>query len=114
MKMILAIVRWTHLKEVEEALLKIGERSFSVTKIKGLGEENGYLEYDLVSHLKIEIIAPEDRVEKIKDVIIKAAWTGVRGDGLFAVLPVEEFAKIREIKENSTARNNMKQGIEKK
>ncbi|MBI3610336.1 MAG: P-II family nitrogen regulator [Nitrospirae bacterium] len=96
MKMICAIVRWTHLKEVEQALFKIGERSFSVTKIKGLGEEKGYLEYDLVSHLKIEIITSEGRVKKIKDAIVKAAWTGVPGDGVIAVLPVEELTKIRE------------------
>ena len=114
MKMIWAIVRWTRLKEVEESLFKIGERSFSVTKVKGIGEESGYLEYDLVSHLKIEIIVPEDHVAKIKDVLIKAAWTGVRGDGLIAVLPVEEFAKIREAKGNRAPKNNMKQGIGKK
>lgn len=98
MKMIWAIVRWTRLKEVEESLFKIGERSFSVTKVKGVGEDSGYLEYDLVSHLKIEIIVTEDHVAKIKDAIIKAAWTGVQGDGMFAVLPVEEFAKIRQAK----------------
>jgi len=96
--MIWAIVRWTHLKDVEKALFKIGEKSFSVTKVKGLGEEKGYLEYDLVSHLKIEIVAPEERVARIRDTIVKAAWTGVRGDGLIAVLPVEEFVKIRQVK----------------
>ena len=98
MKMIWAVVRWTHLKDVEKALFKIGERSFSVTKIKGLGEEHGYLEYDLVSHLKIEILAPEDRVARIKETIVKAARTGSPGDGLIAVLPVEECTKIREKK----------------
>ena len=96
MKMVWAVVRWTHLKEVEQALFKIGERSYSVTKVKGLGEERGYLEYDLVSHLKIEIIVPDDRVAQIKDAIVEAAWTGVRGDGLIAVLQVEEYTKIRE------------------
>ncbi len=96
MKMIWTIVRWTHLKEVEKALFRIGEKSFSVTKVKGLGEEKGYLEYDLVSHLKIEILAPEDRVARIKEALVKAAWTGVAGDGVIAVLPVEEFVKIRE------------------
>lgn len=96
MKMIWAIVRVIHLDDVEKALFKIGERSFSVTKVKGLGEEKGYLEYDLISHFKVEVIAPEDRVAKIKEAIVKAAWTGQPGDGLIAVLPVEELTKIRE------------------
>lgn len=106
MKMIWAVVRWTHLKDVEKALFKIGERSFSVTKVKGLGEEHGYLEYDLVSHLKIEILAPEDRVLRIKGAIAKAAWTGQPGDGLIAVLPIEEIIKIREAKRSDPPRKS--------
>jgi nitrogen regulatory protein P-II 1 len=106
MKMIWAIVRWTCLKDVEKALFGIGEKNFTVTKVKGLGEEREYLEYDLVSHLKIEIIVPDERVQRIKEAIAKAAWTGGRGDGLIAVLPVQEFAKIRQIKRADPSRRN--------
>lgn len=61
------------LQEVEKALFAVGEPAFSVTKVKGLGEERGYLEYDLVSPLKVEIIAPEERVGRIVAAIAAAA-----------------------------------------
>ncbi len=100
MNMIWAIVRNECLEELEKALLKIGEKGFSVSKVQGMGElrEYGYIIFDLVSHIKVEIFASEDRVAKIKDAIVNVAWTGFAGDGLIAVLPVEEFTKIRTAK----------------
>mgnify|MGYP001608230728 CR=1 FL=1 len=100
MKMILAIVRSECLEKLEKTLLKIGEKGFSVNKIQGMGElrEYGYIIFDLVSHIRIEIITSEDRVAKIKEAIVEAGWTGYAGDGLIAVLPVDEFTKIRNLK----------------
>lgn len=100
MKMIWAIVRWTCLEDIEKALFEIGEKSFSITKVKGFEiVGHGFSESDFVSHLEIKIVTQEDRVAKIKNIIVNATWTGVRGDGVIAVLPVEEFIKIREAKE---------------
>lgn len=42
-------------------------------KVKGIGEERGYLEYDLVSHLKVEIVALEERVGRIVAALAAAA-----------------------------------------
>ena len=99
MKMIWAVVRWTYLKEIEKKLFEIGEKSFSITKVKGF-ERRGqsFMESDLVDHLKIEIFAQEDRVERIKEIIVNVTHTGLPGDGVFAIIPVEEFIKIRETK----------------
>ncbi len=97
MKMIWAVVRYTHLERVEDALSKIGQASFSVTRVRGLGEEHTLTEHGLVSHLKVEILVPNDRAERVRSAIVKAAWSGLEGDGLIAVLPVEGFVKIREV-----------------
>lgn len=99
MKMVWAVVRWTHLESIQKALIKMGERSFSISKVRGyeiVGDS--YIESDLVDHLEIKIVTQESRVAKIRDIIVKSAHTGFRGDGVIAVLPVEQFIKIREAK----------------
>lgn len=99
-KMVWAVVRWTVLKEIERGLFEIGERSFSVTKVRGfeiVGNLNS--ESDLVDHLEITLVTQESRVGKIKAIILSGARTGNPGDGVIAVLPVEEFQRIRDAKE---------------
>jgi len=45
--------------------------------------------------MKIEIIAPDDGVDKIVDTIIKSAKTGQVGDGKIFVYPVEDVIRVR-------------------
>jgi len=83
------------MRKVEEALLAEGIRGFSVSKVKGHGEERAFIELNLVTHVKFDIFARDDQVETIVRTIQEACWTGCAGDGVIAVMPLEDFVKIR-------------------
>lgn len=95
MKMVWAVVRYANFERVERALSKLGQTSLSVTRVRGVGEEFTLREGELVGHLKVEVIVPDDHVTAVRDTILNAAWTGLPGDGLVAVLPVDECAQTR-------------------
>ncbi|MGC9016444.1 MAG: P-II family nitrogen regulator, partial [Conexivisphaera sp.] len=50
---------------------------------------------DLVPKAKIELVVEDADVERVIDVITKAAFTGEVGDGKIFVIPVEEAVRIR-------------------
>ena len=50
---------------------------------------------DLVPKAKIELVVEDADVERVIDVIMKAAFTGEVGDGKIFVIPVEEAVRIR-------------------
>jgi len=67
-----------------------------VTHVKGFGEYANFFRHDwLVMHERIEIFTDEAMAEVIVAAIIDVAHTGTAGDGVIAVLPVEEFVRIR-------------------
>ena len=50
---------------------------------------------DFLPKVKIEVVVPDDQVEKIIEAIVSAAQTGRIGDGKIFVLPVEDAIRIR-------------------
>lgn len=48
-----------------------------------------------MTHARIEMFIEESRVKSIVDTIMECAHTGHAGDGIIAVLPVEQVYKIR-------------------
>ena len=46
-------------------------------------------------HARVEVFCELGRVEKIVATIMEAASTGLAGDGIVAVLPVERVFRIR-------------------
>ena len=93
---ITAIVRRERLTEIEHRLVELGVPGITVTPVHGFGEYANYFRGDLlVPHRRIEIFTTPDRVESIASAIVGAASTGCEGDGLLAVLPVEQLIRIR-------------------
>lgn len=93
---ITAIVRRERLTTVEHRLVELGVPGITVTAVKGFGEYANYFRGDLlVSHVRLEIFTTADRVEPLANTILDAASTGCEGDGLIAVLPVEDVIRIR-------------------
>jgi len=45
--------------------------------------------------VKVEVVAPEDRVTVIVKTIMAAAWTGKFGDGRIFVSPLDKAYRIR-------------------
>ena len=94
MKLIAATVRTTSLERVVQSLEQNGIKSLSILEIKGLGEEvrlnNPYSIHD-----RIEIIVSDDQVDAVVKAILENVRTGLAGDGIISVAPVDFAIKIR-------------------
>lgn len=91
-----AIIRPERLEAVEESLKKLNVPGVSVTKVKGFGEYANFYNPDwLCQSVRIEVFIDVKQADKIAQSIMEAAHTGVEGDGIIAVIPVETIYHIR-------------------
>jgi nitrogen regulatory protein P-II 1 len=103
MKKIEAIIRPEKLDDVLKSLESTGYSGVMITEIKGHGKQKGIVqrwrggEYKvfLLSKVKLEIVAVNGDVAKIRNAIASAAKTGEIGDGKIFVYDVNEAYKIR-------------------
>ncbi|QNL18614.1 P-II family nitrogen regulator [Hyphobacterium sp. CCMP332] len=103
MKKIEAVIKPFKLDDVRDALQEIGVQGMTITEAKGFGRQKGHSELyrgaeyviDFLPKVKLEIIAPESRVEAIVEAIQTAARTGRIGDGKIFVSPVDQAIRIR-------------------
>lgn len=103
MKKIEAIIKPFKLDDVKEALQEIGLQGITVVEARGFGRQKGHTELyrgaeyvvDFLPKVKVEVVVPDDQVEKIIEAIVAAAQTGRIGDGKIFVLPVEDAIRIR-------------------
>ncbi len=103
MKKIEAIIKPFKLDEVKEALQEIGLQGITVIEAKGFGRQKGHTELyrgaeyvvDFLPKVKIEVVLPEDLLEKALETIQEAARTGRIGDGKIFVSSIEETIRIR-------------------
>ena len=94
---ITAIIRREKLEEVEEAMHRLGVPGLSVTKVKGYGDYANYFSRDWREvRSRIEIFIGAENAADVVNSILDAASTGLAGDGLVAVLPVEQIYRIRD------------------
>lgn len=93
---VIAIIPTGTLGKVEKELQKIGVKGLTITQVSGYGEYKDFLRENwLVPHGRIEIFAPKAKANIIVDVIMEAAHTGMPGNGIVCVLPVEKIYRIR-------------------
>ena len=103
MKKIEAIIQPFKLEPVKEALHALSVQGMTVTEVKGFGRQKGIrevyrgMEYqvDFLPKVKLEIVAPDEKVKTIVDTIVAKARTGRIGDGKIFVYPVAEVIRIR-------------------
>ena len=103
MKKIEAIIRPEKLESVRSALEEVGFPGLMITEIEGHGKQKGITQQwrgkkykvELLSKIKLEIVAHDNDVEKIIESIVKSAMTGKIGDGKIFVYPVEDALRIR-------------------
>jgi nitrogen regulatory protein PII len=103
MKKIEAYIKPFKLDDVKSALMEVGVKGISVSEVRGFGRQKGHTELyrgseykvDFLPKSKIEIVARDDMVDQIVDVISKVANTGQVGDGKIFILPVEDAIRIR-------------------
>jgi len=91
-----AIIQSEVLEKVEKALQTAKTPGISVTKIKGFGEYANFYASDWMSpHVRIEVFVKKAKADKIAQTILDAAHTGIKGDGIVAILPVSAVFRIR-------------------
>ena len=103
MKKIEAVIKPFKLDDVKEALTQLGVFGMTVTEVRGFGRQKGHTELyrgseytiDFLPKVKIEVVVPNEVVDKVISAIASAAKTGSIGDGKVFVLPVGEALRIR-------------------
>ncbi len=103
MKKVEAIIKPFKLDDVKEALGQVGVLGMSVSEVKGFGRQKGHSELyrgaeyivDFLPKIKIEVVVPDELVEKVVLALSDAARTGKIGDGKIMVVPVEDAVRIR-------------------
>jgi nitrogen regulatory protein P-II 1 len=86
-----------------QTLREAGVHGMTMMEVKGVGRQKGHTEVyrgaeyqvDFLPKIKLEIVAPDDRVDEVVSIIIKAAKTGKVGDGKIFILPADDAIRVR-------------------
>ena len=103
MQKVEAVIKPFKLDEVKEALDGIGIQGITVSEVKGFGRQKGHTELyrgaeyvvDFLPKIKIEVVVPDNLVDKVTGAIQGSANPGRIGDGKIFILPVLEAVRIR-------------------
>src|SRR5437588_12351988 len=98
-----AIIQVSKLEAVKDALHEIGVEGMTVLEARGHGRQKGHTEFyrgreytvDLIPKIKLEMVLPDEMVDKAVQAIISAARTGKIGDGKIFLSRVDEAIRIR-------------------
>ena len=111
MKLVTAIVKPFKLEEVRDALTKLGVAGLTVSEVKGFGRQKGHTEIyrgaeytvNFLPKVKVEVVVPDDRADRVVEAIATSAKTGQIGDGKIFVIDVEHALRIRTGERDSDA-----------
>jgi nitrogen regulatory protein P-II 1 len=95
-KLVSAIVRTPKLRDVEDALIARGIPDVTVTSVAGFAGRKMLGRKELTPHSKVEVILPESQAEAVAECICEAACTGLSGDGIIVMAPIEKVVKIKQ------------------
>ncbi len=103
MKKVQAIIKPFKLDDAKQALAEIDVVGMTVSEVKGFGRQKGHSELyrgaeyvvDFLPKVQLEVVVPDDLVEKVTLALSEATRTGSIGDGKIFVIPVEAAVRIR-------------------
>jgi nitrogen regulatory protein P-II 1 len=103
MKKIEAIIQPHMLDAVKEALKGAGVDGMTLSEVHGHGRQKGHTEVyrgseynvDVRPKVKVELVVPNNELDRIVEVISESARTGKLGDGKIFVSSIEEAYRIR-------------------
>ncbi|PKQ38486.1 MAG: transcriptional regulator [Actinobacteria bacterium HGW-Actinobacteria-1] len=113
MKRIEAIIRQQRVWAAKEALAFLGYTDVTEAEVRGHGIQGGVTQQwrgtdytvDLLPKSAITVVVNDDDLDDCVDVIVRAARTGLIGDGKILVTPVESVVRIRTGKHDPQVRN---------
>jgi nitrogen regulatory protein PII len=94
MKMIAAIVRASSIDAIVKSFNDTGIRGMTIFEVKGIGEQVELFTHYTV-HKMIQIITPDEKVDEITNIILEHAHSGLAGDGIIIVHPLDYMIKVR-------------------
>lgn len=95
-RLLIAIIRRDKLSDVEAKVRQLGAERVDVSSVKGYGEyRNFFTNSWMGDEVRLEIYTKKEQVQAIAAGIMDAAHTGMPGDGIIAVVPVEQLFLIR-------------------
>lgn len=104
MKKIEALIPPQKIESVKNALIKIGIRRMTISKIEEFGRQEGHKEFyrgeeymiDVVKEFKIELMVATDQVlSRVIEAIENITKTQTVGDEEIFVSPLEEVTRLR-------------------
>jgi nitrogen regulatory protein P-II 1 len=102
-KKIEAIIRPEKLTIVHEALKELGYPGMTISEVKGHGVQKGIVQQwrgrqyalEFLPKVKVEIVVPDNAVDRILKVIKENAETGSIGDGKAFISTVDDAMRLR-------------------
>ena len=106
-----AVIQTSRLDAVKTALQEIGVEGMTVIEVRGHGRQKGHTEFyrgreytvDLLPKIKMEMVLPDDLVEKAVQAIAGAARTGKIGDVKIFLSRIDDAIRIRNDERGETA-----------
>lgn len=93
---VVAIIRPDVLEKVESSLKQANVPGVSIMPVEGYGEYANFFRHDLMAqHIQVEVFIEKTRATEIAKQIMNAAHTGIDGDGIVTVVPVDSVYHIR-------------------
>jgi nitrogen regulatory protein P-II 1 len=111
MQKIEAIIQPSKLDAVKDALLEVGIEGMTILEARGHGRQKGHTEFyrgreytvDLLPKVKLEMVVPDELVEKAVQAILSSARTGKIGDGKIFLSKIDDAIRIRNDERGSAA-----------
>jgi nitrogen regulatory protein P-II 1 len=111
MQKVEAIIQPSKLDAVKDALIEIGISGMTITDVRGHGRQKGHTELyrgreysvDLLPKTKVELVVPDELLDKVVAAIVAAAKSGKIGDGKIFVTKIDQAVRIRNDQRGETA-----------
>jgi nitrogen regulatory protein P-II 1 len=102
MKKLEAIIRSEKMPVVKERLRQMGIGGMTISTVSGWSKQRELhlqwrgqpVAYDLLPRVKFEIVLPDDKAEKVVEIILETARTGEHGDGVIFLSSVGQAFNI--------------------
>ena len=103
MTLVTAILKPFALDDVRSGLDLADVAGMTVGEVSGYGRQRGHTEFyrgadyrvEFVPKLRVEVIVDDATVDRVVDVVVKAARTGKIGDGKVWVTPIDTVVRVR-------------------
>ena len=104
-KLIVAIIRHEVLEKLS-SVLKKENLTFMYSEVKGFCKEVHLYHGDIQKRIRIEILAKEADLDKVKNIILTDACCGLEGDGCLSIYNLEEFINFNDYKKRKGGNYN--------